>query len=150
MKLGRMQMAIPDDWEDRSLYTYVAPPESVSMGMTAQEPRTFRTNVVVTRKPMAPGWSLDASVRAIEARTKRDFGQIEIKVDDAGSVASQPAKRLRYIVNDPGQKSLPVAQVLYVFLLEGAEWTVTFSVASMALKEQLPEFERMVRSIVWT
>jgi hypothetical protein len=145
MNIAGLEMNIPDNWEDRSLYTFVAPVEEVRTGMTTQS-ASFRTNVVITRKPIQEGRTLDAVGSEIEERTKRDFGDVKVQLENGPAVMGQPSKRASYTVVDP-RGGAPVAQVQYVFMHGGFEWMMTFSVASIALKEQMPTFDKIVTQL---
>lgn len=145
MNIAGLEMNIPDNWEDRSLYTFVAPVVEQRTGMTTQT-ASFRTNVVVTRRPQEEGRTLDVIGPEIVERTKRDFGDVNVHVEDGPQVIGKPTKRAHYTVVDPRGGS-PVAQVQYAFIHDGYEWVMTFSVASIELKAQMATFDQMVAGL---
>ena len=142
MRVGDLEIDIPASWEDHSLYSFVAPPEVASPKMTLKQ-APFRKNVVLQRRPVAPETTIDDCVAHVTATTARDFGGgVKIEVD----AGPNGTKRLTYKLVDPATNQ-PVAQVVYVALIRGAEWQVAFSAPAAALKEVLPQFDAIVASV---
>lgn len=145
MRVGPLEIDLPEDWQDRSLYTYVAPLTEVSPTLAVQQ-STFQTNVVFQQRPLEAGELLEHCVERARQNTLEMFGGPKISIEHGPSSAAIPFKRLTYTVVD-GVTNQPVAQVLYVGIVGDREWQVAFSVAAIQLDAQLPAFDRMIASI---
>jgi hypothetical protein len=145
VRLGPLDIAIPPDWEDRSLYTFIAPPQEMRAGMMATT-QSFRANVVLTRRPVPPDQTIEASAELAAARAKRDLGDIKVTILEGPPIDGSPSQTLSYVVVDP-RGGPPIAQVQYLFKRDGSEWSLTFSVAALELKNRQAELERLVMSI---
>lgn len=145
-RIGDIDLELPAGWEDHSLYSFVAPAEQAVATMRAKQAPTFRKNVVLQRRVVGSGATLDDCVKRARDSTARDFGAVSVEIDDGPSAAGTPTKRLVYKVVDQVTHQ-PVAQVVYVALLRGTEWQIAFSVPAMAVDDAVPAFEAVVRSI---
>jgi hypothetical protein len=146
MKLGSMEIDLPGEWEDRSMYTFIAPAKKAGVGPTAKAAPEFRTNVVITPSPLESGVDLKACSRRVEERIRRDFGDVEIAADDGPSAGGRKSRRLKYRVVNP-RGGAPIEQVQYVIIAGGREWNITFSTISLEAKALEPAFEQYIRSI---
>ena len=145
MRVGPLDIDLPEDWQDRSLYTYVAPITDVSPSMAVRQ-TTFQTNVVFQQRRLEAGEGLEQCVERARQNTDGMFGGPKISITDGPTADGIQFKRLTYTVVD-GVTSQPVAQVLYVGRVGEREWQVAFSVAAIELDAQIPAFDRMIASI---
>jgi hypothetical protein len=144
MRVGPLDIDLPETWEDRSLYTYVAPVTDVSPSLAVRQ-STFQTNVVFQQRRLEEGETLDDCVERARQNTDEMFGGPKISIADGPMASGIPFKRLTYSVID-GVTNQPVAQVLYVGCIGPREWQVAFSVAAIQLDQQLPAFDRIIAS----
>ena len=145
LSLGRMQIDIPDSWEDRSMYTFIAPRAKAGVGPVAQDDG-FRTNVVVTVGPRGKARGLDIATQAAITEVRSNFGEVAIEQAEGPAIDGQQSRRLTYRVIEPGG-SLPILQVQYVTILDDSERFFTFTTAAIHAKSMIPEIERMIRSV---
>lgn len=145
MNLGQLSMDIPSDWEDRSMYTFIAPRQSAAMGPIAQDDG-FRTNVVVRVGPRGQASSLAELTRRAAEEAKTMFGAVTVDETPGPTVGGVETRRLRYRIVEPGG-TLPIAQYQYLLVLEKTERTITFTTAAVHAKALEVNFDEMVRSI---
>ena len=144
MRIADLEIAVPDDWEDHSLYTYVAPAEDVSPALSKGS-SPFRTNVVFQQRPLGDE-TIEDRVQQVLKSTAETFGEVEVKVEDGPSNADMTSRRVSYTVVD-GVTNQPVGQLIYVCVVGELEWQVAFSIAAISMRERIPDFDRMVASM---
>lgn len=144
MRVGDLDMDIPSEWEDHSLYTYLAPVEDISPALRVGKTE-FRANVVIQPQPL-DGDTLDDRVRLALENTQKTFGDVEVEVTDGPQNEQLQCRRLVYTVVD-GVTNQPVSQLLYICVVGEVEWQIAFSVPAISMRARLPEFDRMVASI---
>lgn len=145
MYLETMQLEVPASWEDRSMYTFIAPRMSAGLGPVAQDDG-FRTNLVVNVGPRGGATSLADSARAAVSRVRESFGPLPIEEDAGPAIGGEPSRCLRYRIVEPGG-TLPIAQVLFVSVVDRTERIFTFTTAAVHSKSLMREMEQMVGSV---
>lgn len=144
MRLGDLEVPIPDDWEDRSLYTFIAPPEkTVPLRATKS---TFRSNVVLQKRRLGHDETLESCTEAIVAQTKAGYGDVEVAVEAGPAAPRVSSNRVSYRLVDPVTHQ-PVAQLVYVCLVDRAEWQIAVSVPAMDLAAATRRFDEIVEKI---
>ncbi|MBL8956108.1 MAG: hypothetical protein JNK82_35370 [Myxococcaceae bacterium] len=141
MRFSNLRVAIPPDWSDGSLYTFVAPSR---VGGVAPV-REFRSNVVFQSRALESGEGLEQCVERVKAHLVELYGQLQIEANDGPRLASGPSRRLSYTVTNKG--SPDVAQSVYVFIVGETEWQAAFSATARNLSESLPQWEAIVASV---
>lgn len=141
-RVGDLELPIPEDWDDRSLYTFVAPPaKTVPMRATQS---TFRKNVVLQKRRLAPDETLESCTDRLVEQTKEGHGTVAIDVADGPKNDALVSKRISYRLVDPVSNQ-PVAQLIYVCLVGRAEWQIAVSVPAIELDAARAEFDGIVR-----
>jgi hypothetical protein len=148
MNLGRMKIDLPEDWEDRSTYTFIAPRSKAGIGPVAQDDG-FRTNLVVTTGRAGHARPLEEVVQAAIEQLKANFGEIAFEEGPGPQISGQPTRRLSYRIVEPGG-TLPIMQVQYLSVAEKTERIFTFTTAAVHAKALAPDFERMIKSVTFT
>jgi hypothetical protein len=146
VKLGPIHIAIPDQWEDRSMYAFVAPATRTQVGLAAKGD-TFRTNVVLTWSRVDANTDLEQRAALARRRIEAGHPNVTITAGAGPIVGGRPSKSLRYTIAglDAGP---PVLQIQYVVLLDGVEAIVTFSTSTSATPDQLEALEGIISSMV--
>jgi hypothetical protein len=142
MRIGKLEIEVPEEWEDASLYTFVAPTDD--LWATPGKGGSFRTNVVFQSRKVGPNEPLARCVERLMEGTQELFGAVKIEVCDGPQVAGVPSRRLVYSVSD--EAGQPVSQVIYLFVVQGLEWQAAFSLAAADKERWLPHFDQMVAS----
>ena len=145
MQLGKIEIDVPGDWEDRSLYTFVAPKEDVSPQMRVKE-NAFRKNVVIQRRGLGPEETLESCAEFLVSTTRETFGEIKIEVADGPTTLAFESRRVTYTVIDDVTQSA-VGQVIYLCLMGHEEWQLAFSLPAINLSRDLPGLEKIVASL---
>jgi hypothetical protein len=148
VKLGALEIGIPESWEDRSLYTFIAPAAKASLGATVKGGQSeFRTNVVIAPSPLAEGDDLAACAKKATDRAKKDFGaNLEVTVEEGPRASGRETKRLRWRVVDP-RGGAPIQQIQYILTARDRQWTITFSTLAVEARAQLSDLDEYVRSV---
>jgi hypothetical protein len=145
MELGRIALDVPDDWEDHSLYTFVAPRAAVE-----SSPRMvvegFRSNVVINWGPRGKAELLEAEVSRAIDRATRDFGPVKPAISDGPKLAGNESRRIMYRFIEPGG-TLALTQIQYLSILDGTALTIAFTTASLEAKNVAPLFDRIAGSL---
>jgi len=144
VRVANLDIDVPGDWEDHSLYTWVAPAEDISPARRVGS-SPFRTNVVFQQTPLGEE-TLEDRVQLALKNTAESFGEVEVKVEEGPGNEQLQSRRLVYTVVDPVTNQ-PVSQLLYICAVGDVEWQVAFSVAAIKLRERMAEFDRIVTSI---
>jgi hypothetical protein len=146
MHIGDLTIDIPGTWLDASLYSFVAPAEAAGPSLAVKQVQ-FRKNVVLQRRPVTPESTLEILVDRLVKQTERDLGGgIKIDVEDGPATPVSPTRKITYRLVDPVTNQ-PVAQVLYLALVDGWEWQIAFSAPAAGHKEAVLEFDKIVASI---
>lgn len=145
MQLGKIAIDLPDAWEDRSLYTFVAPVQNAGPQMRAKA-SGFRKNVVIQRRELTAEETMDSCVEAVVERTKETFGEVKIDVADGPVTEAMQSRRVTYTVIDNVTNSA-VAQVVYLCLLGHDEWQVAFSMPALDVDGELAGLDAMVATL---
>ena len=146
---GSIAMTLPDDWNDRSIYTFVAPEQQMGAGLpTMAKTQGFRPNVVVTREPKGRYEKVDAYAKDQLTAQKRtaEMKNLTVVHEESITVSGSPAlqRNVTFVVE---QQSATVQQ-LQVFVLHGAWiYTLTFSTLPAHFNEQRKAFDAVVAGI---
>jgi hypothetical protein len=146
MNLGRMKIDIPDTWEDRSTYTFIAPRTKANIGPVAAADDGFRTNLVVTTGKAGQARALDEVLKTTIEQLRANFGDIPYEQTAGPEISGQPSQRVTYRIIEPGG-TLPIVQVQYLTTANKTERIFTFTTAAVHAKSLAPELDRMMRSI---
>src|SRR5688572_11929881 len=96
VKLGPVEIAIPEHWEDRSMYAFVAPIERAQAGMSPKAD-VFRTNLVLTWEKVPSGATLEERVAVARGRIQATHGgKTGIDTAEGPNAGGHPSRRLRY------------------------------------------------------
>lgn len=140
-RVGDLELPLPDDWEDRSLYSFVAPPaKTVPMRATHS---TFRKNVVLQKRKLPGEATLDTCVEELVELTREGHGDLAVDVRDGPRNDTLTSKCVSYRLVDPVTNQ-PVAQLIYVCLVDGAEWQMAVSVPAFELDEARRQFDAIL------
>jgi hypothetical protein len=145
MHLGRMKIDLPDTWEDRSTYTFIAPREKAGIGPMLGDDG-FRTNLVITTGKAGQARSLDEVLGATIAQLRANFGDISFEQTAGPDISGAPSHRVTYRIVEPGG-TLPIVQVQYLTVADRTERIFTFTTAAVHAKALAQDFDRMIRSI---
>ena len=145
MQLGKIAIDLPSDWDDRSLYTFVAPPQNAGPQMRARA-SPFRKNVVLQRRELSAEETIDSCVDALVERTVETFGELNIDVAAGPTTEHMQSKRVAYSIFDDVTQSA-VAQVVYLCLIGHDEWQVAFSLPAVDLKAEIEGLDAMVATL---
>src|SRR5688572_9717668 len=137
MQLGRMKIDIPESWEDRSTYTFIAPRSKTNVGPVAHDDG-FRTNVVVTVGTAGEARTLDEMAGGAKELIRSNFGEVSIEETAGPPIAGQPSRRLQYRIIEPGG-ALPIVQIQFLTIIERTERELTFTTAAVHIKAVMPE-----------
>ena len=144
---GTLALNLPDTWDDRSIYTYVAPEQNVSAGMpTMNKTQGFRPNVVVTRESRGKYERLDAYAKDQLAASQKQLPQMKVVSEDPSTVGGQPAICRVFTFVAPPQNV--TVQQMQTFVLIG-DWiyTLTFSTLPSHFNEQKKMFDKIVGDV---
>lgn len=102
---------IPDDWNNVSLYRFVAPAtDDIGTDMpTASKSVQFRDNLVVTRTPMPPNVGFDGFLEHSNARAKQQDPSFKVLQSGNGTLDGQSATWQDTVQSAPGAKA-PIYQ----------------------------------------
>lgn len=146
MNLGRMKIDIPENWEDRSTYTFIAPRSKTGIGPVAAADDGFRTNLVVTTGKSGQARPLDELMKSTVEQLRANFGDIPFEESAGPQISGQSSHRLSYRIIEPGG-ALPILQVQYLSVAQKTERIFTFTTAAVHAKAMAPEFDKIIRSI---
>src|SRR5687768_17052477 len=124
---GALSFNLPDQWDDRSIYTFVAPEQSMGAGLpTMAKTQGFRPNVVVTRESKGKYERLDAYAKDQLAASQKQLPQMKVISEEAQKVAGIDSIIRTFTFVVPQQNA--TVQQIQVFALRD-EWiyTLTFS-----------------------
>lgn len=141
---GALQFQLSDAWEDRSIYTFVAPEQSIASALpTMAKTQGFRPNVVVTREPKGKYERIDAYAKDQLAASQKGLPNLKVVAEVQLTLAGKAAIKRTFTFVVP-QQNAQVQQV-QIFMLHG-DWLymVTFS----TLPQHFSEHEKMFDEIV--
>lgn len=144
MHLARMAIDIPESWEDRSTYTFIAPRARAGFGPIAQDDG-FRTNLVITVGSHGKARSLDEMVRVAREEARNNFGDLAVDDVEGPLVMNTPSRRISYSIIEPGG-TVPLTQVQYLAVVDQTERVFTFTTASLHAKSLFQQMEAIIRS----
>lgn len=130
---GKFSLDVPDDWQDRSIFSFVA----------GSAPSEFAPNVVITRE------QIDAET-SIEDYANRQFNITQAEVQGLQIID----RITTYINNLPAVQTIQTIsahglnlQQLQTFVLAEAEiFIITCTTTAAAFNQNLPNFKKVVES----
>ncbi len=141
---GALSLDLPEQWDDRSIYTFVAPEQSMGAGLpTMAKTQGFRPNVVVTREGKGKYERLDAYAKDQLAASQKQLPQMKVLQEGPTQVAGVEALSRTFTFVVPQQNA--TVQQVQVFALHGAWiYTLTFS----TLPQFFSEHEKMFNDVL--
>jgi hypothetical protein len=139
---GRVRVGLPGDWDERTVYTFVAPARTSDLP-TLSEVNEPRVNVVVTREA-AQATTLDELVARYRADAAGQLPQFRVLEDAARTVDARPA--VERVFTFEIQNS--VVQQSQVVVMAGAwAYTLTFTSTVASFAADRAVFERVLGSL---
>ena len=145
MTLGRLDIDIPESWEDRSMYTFIAPRAKADKGLVPADDG-FRTSMCVTPGPAGVARDLADIVADAKEHARMSFGVVQVSEESGPAIAGSDSVRIGYRIIEPGG-ALPLAQFQYLTVVDETEWTFTFTTAAVNAKAVRREMEEMIRTV---
>ncbi len=145
MRFGKIEVEIPEDWEDLSLYTFAAPRAETKAGPRLVT-QGFRTNVVMSFGPRGKAAAIDDEIKLAIQRAEQTCGPIKPAIGDGPSIAGKSTKRISYQFVEPGG-TLALAQIQYLTIMDGTLLTISFTTASLEAKNLAPMFDEIASSL---
>lgn len=146
---GSIALKLPDNWDDRSIYTFVAPEQSMAGGLpTMAKQQGFRPNVVVTREAKGRYERVDAYAKdQLNAQKQtREMKNLTVVEEANLTVSGQPAIARNFTFVVESQKA--TVQQLQVFVMHGAWiYTFTFSTLPAHFAEQKKMFDAVIADV---
>jgi len=144
---GNTTLELPAEWEDRSMYTFVAPERSRTGGPTMARAQSFRPNMVITRESRGSHERVDTYAKEQLAASQKQLPQLRVLEDKAQTVGGQPGIVRMFTFMAPPHNVL--VQQLQAFVLTG-EWVTTFTFSGMpeGFAEQRVSFDNIISQIV--
>ena len=142
-----VSLELPGQWEDRSIYTFVAPEQMASSGLpTMAKTQGFRPNVVVTREPKGKVQRIDTYAKEQLAISQKQLPQLKVIEDKEHQLSGQPAVSRVFTFVAPPQNV--VVQQLQTFVLH-QDWIYTFTFSSLpdGFNEQRKSFDGILGSV---
>ncbi len=143
MRLGALQISLPADWEDHSLYSFVAPAQP-TLPMRPSNPG-FQENLVVQPRKLDTGEDLLRCTQRLLDNTQREMDVANLEQGSLRTNSGLDVERVSYTLVDP-YNQMPVAQVVYLLVHEQTEWQFAFSVSAIQLEARRPAFDAWVGS----
>jgi hypothetical protein len=146
---GSIALALPDNWDDRSIYTFVAPEQSMTAGLpTLAKTQGFRPNVVVTREAKGRYERVDAYAKdQLNAQKQtREMKNLTVVAEENVTVGGQPALARNFTFVVESQKA--TVQQMQVFVMH-KDWvyTFTFSTLPAHFAEQKKMFDEIIKDV---
>lgn len=141
-------LELPGEWEDRSIYTFVAPEQtSVASGLpTMAKTQGFRPNVVITREPKGKTQRIDAYAKEQLAISQKQLPQMKVLEDKEHQISDQAAVTRVFTFVAPPQNIM--VQQLQTFVLSGDYiYTFTFSSLPDGFANQRKAFDQILGSV---
>ena len=145
MRFGKIDLEIPEDWEDLSLYTFAAPRSEVSAGRGLVT-QGFRTNIVMSWGARGKAETFDREVELAVQRAVQTCGPVKPQITEGPSIAGSETKRISYTFVEPGG-TLPLAQIQYLAIIASTLLTISFTTASIEAKKLAPMFDEIATSL---
>jgi hypothetical protein len=143
---GMTTLELPAEWDDRSIYTFVAP-EQTRAAPTMARAQSFRPNVVVTREPCGAYDRPEAYAKDQLAESRKQLPQLRVIEENATAVGGKPGfARLFTFVAPPQNVTV---QQLQAFVI-AAEWVYTFTFSGLpeTFAEQRVSFDKILSQLV--
>lgn len=130
---GNYALEVPNDWQDRSIITFVA----------TVAPNEFAPNVVVTREPIDPEASVEDYAARQFAVTQAEVQGLSIVEQTNTTVGGKPAVQIVQKIEAHGL----VLQQLQTFVLGNEEiYIITCTATGASFQRHLPQFKKTVES----
>lgn len=140
-------LQLPGAWEDRSIYTFVAPEVHAASALpTMAKTQGFRPNVVITREPKGKTQRVDAYAKEQLSISQKQLPQLKVLEDKEHPLGGQTAVSRVFTFVAPPQNV--VVQQLQTFVLTG-DWIYTFTFSSLpdGFNEQRKAFDTILASV---
>jgi len=124
---GALSLDLPAAWDDHSVYTFVAPEQSMGAGLpTMAKTQGFRPNVVVTREGKGKYERLDAYAKEQLGASQKALPQMKVLSEDSGTTGGIASISRVFTFVVPNQNA--TVQQVQIFVMHGAWiYTMTFS-----------------------
>ena len=144
---GFTPLELPADWEDRSMYTFVAPEQSRLGGPTMARAQTFRPNVVVTREARGAHDRVESYAKEQLVASQKQLPQLRVLEETTQQLGGLPAIVRMFTFVAPPQNV--VVQQLQAFVLNG-DWIQTFTFSGLpdTFVEQRATFDKILAQLV--
>lgn len=130
---GNFSLDVPDDWQDRSIISFVA----------AVAPTEFAPNAVITREPIDPDASVEDYANRQFAVTQAEVEGLKIVEQSNITVGGKPAVQINQKIAAHGLN----LQQLQTFILGDEEiFIVTCTATGASFEQHLPRFQKIVES----
>lgn len=133
-KTGNFTLDIPDDWQDRSILSFVA---TVS-------PNEFAPNVVVTKEFVEPETSVEDYANKQFAVTQSEVEGLKIVDQQNIDIGGEPAVQ---VVQKISAHGLNLQQLQTFILSDAVIYIVTCTATAAAFAQHLTRFQKIARSI---
>jgi hypothetical protein len=140
---GSVSLDLPAQWDDHSVYTFVAPEQSMSAGLpTMAKQQGFRPNVVVTREAKGKYERLDAYAKDQLSASSKALPQLKVVSEEAGMTGGIASISRVFTFVVPNQNA--TVQQLQIFAMHGPwVYTVTFSTLPQFYAEHKKLFDQV-------
>lgn len=133
-KTGNFTLDIPDDWQDRSILSFVA---TVS-------PNEFAPNVVITKEFVDAETSVEDYANKQFAVTQSEVEGLQIVDQQNITVGSEPAVQ---IVQKISAHGLNLQQLQTFILSDNVIFIITCTATAAAFSQHLVRFQKIAQSI---
>ena len=144
---GTTTLELPAEWEDRSMYTFVAPEQTRAGGPTMARAQSFRPNVVVTRELRGAHERVDTYAKEQLSASQKQLPQLRIIEETTLQIGGKTGVMRVFTFMAPPQNVL--VQQLQAFVLAG-DWvhTFTFSGLPETFANQRTTFDKILSQLV--
>lgn len=130
---GNFALDVPDDWQDRSIISFVA----------TVAPTEFAPNTVITREPIDADASVEDYANRQFAVTQAEVEGLKIVEQNNTTVGGKPAVQINQKIAAHGLN----LQQLQTFILGDEEiFIVTCTATAASFEQHLPRFQKIVES----
>ena len=133
-KTGNFSLEVPDDWQDRSIISFVA----------TVAPNEFAPNVVVTKETVDAEMSVEDYAHRQFSITQAEVEGLSVVEQTNISINGRPAVQIIQKISAHNLK----LQQLQTFILTNSEiFIVTCTATTSSFAQHLPRFEKISQSI---
>lgn len=133
-KTGDFSLEVPDDWQDRSIVTFVA----------TVAPTEFAPNVVVNREQVSVEMSVEDYAQRQFLTTQAEVEGLSIVEQHNITINGRPAVR---IIQKIAAHRLKLQQLQTFILTDSEIFIVTCTATASSFVQHLPRFEKIAHSL---